>query len=133
MMITISLKQNGFSLLEILVAFSILAMALGVIYQIFGRGSQNIILANEYAHASIIAQSKLAVTGTDTSLSLNESEGTFNKKYRWSVSMKPFDEYEKSDFSIGVQLYKANAHVSWNSLGKEHVLEINTLKLLADD
>ena len=132
-MFTISSKQYGFSLLEILVAFSILSMTLGVIYQIFSRGSQHIILADEYAKASIIAQSKLAIVGLDTSHSSGETKGIIDKKYRWSVSMRPFIEYERSDSTIDLQLYAANTRISWNSLGKEHVLEINTLKLLADD
>lgn len=132
-MLTLTLKQNGFSLLEILVAFSILSMVLGVVYQIFSRSSQHIVLANEYAKASIIAQSKLATIGVDIPFLSNDKKGIIEKKYHWSVSIRPFTEYEKSDFSIGSQLYEANAHVTWNSLGKKRKLDINTLKLIAND
>ena len=42
------MKQKGFSLLEVLVAFSILAIAMGALMQVFATGLRNTALAEEW-------------------------------------------------------------------------------------
>ena len=55
--------QAGFSLLEMLVAFTILAFSLVVILRIFSSGIGTAVTAEEYTAAVQIAESLLAKTG----------------------------------------------------------------------
>ena len=125
--------QHGFSLLEILVAFSILALSLGVLYQIFSQGSRSAILAEEYTRATIIAESRLASIGVLDHFRNNDDRGTEENKYHWSTSIQPYAETEPSRFTTGFHLYEVTTQVSWDSLGKQHVVELQTLKLLPDE
>ena len=68
--------QDGFSLLEVLVAFSIFAVSFGILLQLYSKGSSSARLADDYARAVIIAQSSLANT---TSSSINWN-GPYLKK-----------------------------------------------------
>lgn len=61
-------KSRGFTLLEILVAFSIFTVSLGVLFQIFSKGTRAAMLGDEYSQAIIIAQSRLASFGIEVSL-----------------------------------------------------------------
>ena len=48
-------KQRGYSLIEVLVAFTILAMALTVLLKIFSAGLRNVDAASEYG-VEVIAE-----------------------------------------------------------------------------
>ena len=76
-------KQRGFSLLEILIAFSILALSLGILLKIFSAGVNTAGVAEEYTAAVQIAESLMAQTGVETPLQPNEATGLENEKYHW--------------------------------------------------
>lgn len=82
---------RGFSLIEVVVAFAILAVSLGVLYQIFSGGAQRASLLQEYAHALSLAESKLARLGTEEPLIAGRFSGEFNAEYRWASVVEPLD------------------------------------------
>ena len=49
-------RQSGFSLLEVLVAFAILSMSLGVLYQAFSNSLRNVGASGDYSRAMIIGE-----------------------------------------------------------------------------
>jgi general secretion pathway protein I len=83
-------KQQGFSLLEILIAFSILALSLGILLKIFSGGVNTAVVAEDYTIAVQIAESLIAKTGSEIPLKDHQSSGDENKKYHWSLSISPF-------------------------------------------
>ena len=82
--------SRGFSLLEVLVAFVILALILGVLMQIFSGGLRNASRVDEYQQAVLLGQSKLASVGIETPLKVSESNGEFDAVYRWQISIQPY-------------------------------------------
>lgn len=82
--------HKGFSLLEILVAFAIMAVALTIVLRIFGSGVNNAVVSEEYTLAVQIAESLLARTGVETPLQMGEMFGTEADKYNWSVRVTPY-------------------------------------------
>ena len=58
-------RQSGFSLLEVLVAFSILALALGVLLQSFSTGMRGVTQSGLYSRATLLAESIFARAGRD--------------------------------------------------------------------
>jgi general secretion pathway protein I len=128
--------QQGFSLLEILVAFSILALSLGVLLNIFSEGANTAIIADEYTVASQIADSLLARTGVESPLIAAQYTGVENEKYQWTVTVEPYNlTLEDIDTStIPATLFMVTVSVYWDVLGNrsssgERRLVLTTLKL----
>lgn len=85
------MRQGGFSLLEVLVAFSILALSMGVLMQIFSGGLRNVGLSEDYARAVAIAETQLAGAGVETPLVAGEASGEFGEKFRWHFVAQPLE------------------------------------------
>ncbi|MCQ8105035.1 type II secretion system GspH family protein [Methylomonas sp. SURF-2] len=85
-------RLKGFSLLEILVAFAIMAVALTIVLRIFGAGVNTAVISEEYNLAVQIAESLMARTGVETPLREGELSGLEGDKYAWTVGISPVPE-----------------------------------------
>jgi len=121
-------RQTGFSLLEVLVAFSILAVSLGILFQIYSKGAYSARLADEYANAVIIAQSRLSNIGIESLPDVGIYEDS-NEKFRWVTRVKPVDEQNEWDQRPKLIKREIEVEVSWQSRGGIRSVKLNTLKL----
>jgi prepilin-type N-terminal cleavage/methylation domain-containing protein len=74
--------ESGFTLLEVLVAFAVLAVMIVPILQVFGGGLGTTETARAYSTAALLARSKLAEVGAGEALDEGETTGTF-ESYQW--------------------------------------------------
>ena len=119
---------RGFTLIEVLVAFSITTLALGVIFQIYAKGAAATVLANEYAHALAIAESKLAGAAVDIALHRLEKQGTELDKYDWELRVEDYlVESWSAVLPSSYSLMSVNVDVSWESRGRLREINLQTL------
>jgi general secretion pathway protein I len=126
-------KQKGFSLLEILIAFSILAISLGILLKIFSSGVNTAVVAEDYTAAVQIAEGLMAKTGVETLLQPGEDSGLENNKYHWLVEVSPFVfNPENVDVTtMKAELFKIKVIVSWGDDGdNDRQVKLTTLKLI---
>lgn len=130
--------NRGFSLLEVLVAFVILALVLGVIMQIFSGGLRNASLASEYQQAVLLGQSKMAAVGIELPLRDGELSGDFEGGYRWQASIRPYlDPQMQVSAASGapvpvlpVTLVEIELRVLWGNTMQPRTVTLKTLKLI---
>ncbi|ADE13631.1 general secretion pathway protein H [Nitrosococcus halophilus Nc 4] len=133
-------RDRGFSLLEVLVAFAILGISLGVLLQIFSTGMRTTTLSEEYTRATSLAESKLATIGVETPYLEGIEEGQFDEKYAWRTTILPYEEPEEErekrlgeGFDDAVNLpalpYTVKVEVFWETGGKERRVVLETLRL----
>lgn len=106
--------ESGFSLLEMLVAFSILALSLGTLMQIFSKGLELASTSDQYSRALVLAESTLASIGHTRPIEAGESNGTFDEIYDWSIKIQPGDmDLEQS--SLNLALYHVQVMMDWGN------------------
>lgn len=124
----------GFTVLEVLVAFVVLAVTLATLLQLFSAGLRDGQLADEYARAAILAQSRLAeYTAAERldEVSLSGREGIFS----WTLAASPYDERKESadgdvrrDFNLRVRLLRIESAVAWHAAdGRDRDIRLATL------
>jgi len=128
-MIDKSSSQQGFSLLEILIAFSILAFSLSILLNIFSGGLRRTIVSEEYQQAVIIAQSKLAAAGIEKKLDSGSAQGEEQNKYFWAVQAKAINIEGLDAEAMNLVPYQVTSRVKWSAGTVDRQVELNTIKL----
>ena len=122
--------NRGMTLIEVLVAFVILSVAMGVIMQIFSGGIRNARLAEGYSRALFLAESRMAAVGREQLLVPGEMNGQTSPDLRWRVIVSPFDDAGASEqFAMPVRLYQVKVVVNWSEEGGQRLIELASLKL----
>lgn len=120
--------QTGFSLLEVLVAFSIFTVSLGIIFQIYSKGTQSARLADDYANAVIIAQSRLSNIGIETFPDIGVYEDN-NEKYRWVTRVSSGEDNIELESTYKLVKRSIEIEVIWDNMNKSRSIKLNTSKL----
>jgi general secretion pathway protein I len=82
-------RQRGFTLIEIIVALAILAVALGALFQSFSTGLRATAVTDQQAAAVMLVQSLLDRIGQDIPFAPGEQAGVSADGLRWSIAIAP--------------------------------------------
>lgn len=81
-------QARGFTLLEVLIAFAILALAMTALMQTFGSGMRGVEASERHLTAALMARSLLDRVGHDIPLEPGEIKGA-SGLFAWTVSVRP--------------------------------------------
>ena len=83
--------QRGYTLIEVMVAFAILALALTLLLGTLSGATKQIRWADDAGRAALHAESLLSQTGVGEVLEPGRTEGSFeNGRYRWTLDIQPW-------------------------------------------
>ena len=129
-------KQSGFTLLEILVAFTLLAATFATIMEIIGGSAKNTLKASQNTKIAMLAQSKMDELGLFEVLEEGSSNGEFDDKTSWVLEIYPYDvPYEgdvNQEFSV-VELMQIKLTITTDINNNTNVTEFNTLRAITPD
>lgn len=123
-------NERGFTLIEALVAFMILALSLTVLMRIFSGGLGNVAIAGDYSRALLLAQSQLAGAGVSEPLSTGELTGTWNERFHWRQVVTPYMPWQRdSNAVLPVSAYHVSVIVEWDQGGRSGRIRLDSVRL----
>ena len=122
-------SQLGFSLIEVLAAFTILAVSLAALMQVFGAGSRAVDISGQHSQAVLIAQSKLDRLGIESPLTEGETTETEATDYVCRTLVEEYPWASESLARFRVVPYQVSVAVSWLDGRQQRQIELTTIKL----
>nr|BAL55708.1 general secretion pathway protein I [uncultured Gammaproteobacteria bacterium] len=121
--------ERGFSLLEVVVAFTLMALSVAVLMQAFGGGARLLGDAEQLARAATLAQSQLARVGTEIPLAAREYQGEWPKDLRFKLRVIPVAPSPVLAGQARWQLFYVEVTVSWFEAGRPKTYSLTTLRI----
>ena len=120
-------RNSGFTLIEVLIAFAILAMVLGVVFRTLSTGLSHERTAGLVTARVLEARSILERLGADIPLEEGTIEGQLATGDRWTLTVSLLEPAESDEIEAG----PLNAYLAELSIhGQDgRMLRLQTLKL----
>ncbi len=122
-------RQGGFSILEVLIAFVIMAMSMAALYHAIGGSVRGFAASDDRVRAALVADSlfemfeSLPEQGVDVS-------GEQGERYRWRVYSEPFEVPFESPRWLLQQLH---VEVRWGSGEDDRVVRLWSLRPVREE
>ena len=122
--------MQGFTLIEVLVAFMILTLSLSVLFRIFSSGLTNVAVAGNYAQAVLVAESQLALVGRSEPLLVGQTYGESGEQFRWRRTVESYLPWDDDTaLTVPVSGYHISVEVSWTRNGRDQQIILNSLRV----
>jgi prepilin-type N-terminal cleavage/methylation domain-containing protein len=119
-------SNEGFTLLEILVALAILATAVTIIFQLFSASLRNIAVSEDVVAASVRAEAKMREILSNEELSVDSWTENADDGYRFAVNIA--ETLQQKTDSLPIQLLQIDVAITWTKNSKERSLRLKTYK-----
>lgn len=121
-------KKGGFTLLEVLVALSLLGIAMAVVFQLFSANLRGIAVSEEYSCASAKAMSKMKEILASDKIEEKVWQGAAEDGYRFNVHVSK--TLQERTEKLQVELLQIDLTVSWTKGIKDRSLTMRTMKVV---
>jgi general secretion pathway protein I len=138
-------RERGFTLLEVLIAFTIATLALAMLFRGAGAGMVSAERAGRYEEAVSRAKSHLAAIGRNAAVAPGDAEGDDGNGFRWRLHVTQVAVSQPADRngpggqvvngmasnvqSPPVALFAISVAVSWMEQGRRREVRLGTERL----
>ncbi len=120
--------QRGFTLLEVIVAFTIFAVTFTSVLQILSTSTRNEEIAINYGLAVSHAESLLAKAGVEAPLRAGETTGALGQGMQWKKRVARYGSGAATESSKVIP-YSIAVTVTWGEGEAERSVTLSTLRL----
>lgn len=144
--------ERGFTLIEMIAAFVIFAIAVGALMQILTQSLHNARQSRDETRAALWAQTLLDNVGMGEPVEAGGSSGEFDREFRWEMQIEQIDP-QMIMVSAGdhaqdagqalaaaagqelpqIDLFHVDLRVTWGKGGREHSARFSTLRTARSD
>ena len=129
-------RPHGYSLIEVIVAFALLALALTLLLGTLSGASRQVRWSGDAGRAALHAHSLLDTVGVGEPLQPGRSDGEFDDgRYRWTLQVTPWFEPVPTGTPQapgGDRLLELVLTVKWGEGGPRERLQLQSLRLVPD-
>lgn len=119
---------GGFTLLEILVALAVMAIALVVVLQLFSAGLTALAASDDYLRATVRAEAKMREVLDDDELAERTWSEVTTDGYRFDVAVAAAEKERIAN--LPVTLLAVDLTVHWSRGTRERSFTLKTMKLV---
>lgn len=123
-------SDRGFTLIETLIAISILAISLVAILQLFSGGLKSSTLSDEYTRGIFHAREKMDEILLAGKLTEGVIDGEFEDGFKWKAEARRLDIREAKDAKLPFHAFNIKVDVMWDAGGHEKHFAISAIKLV---
>jgi len=129
-------RARGYTLVEVIIAFAVLALALALLLGTLSGATRQVRWADDAGRASLHAQSLIDQLGVGEALAPGRTQGGFeNGRYRWQLDVSPWRDpaqppaaEQPQDLSAPV-LLAVSLRVAWGDAPNQQ-LQVSSLRLV---
>jgi general secretion pathway protein I len=121
--------MRGFTLIEVIIAFAILALSLAALYGAFESALSRARRDAHFSEGTMIAQSLLARAGSEVSSAQGSYRGEWNH-YTYELTQEETASQPSRPSASTQRAVRVIARVWWTGSTGSHDIEISTLKLV---
>lgn len=123
-------EPRGFTLIEVLVALAILAIAAVPLFQVFTTGLRSVDVSDRASQALAIAESALARADAEGGWRSGTRSGRAGDGFAWDIVVVPASVERPRD--AAGRLYAVTARVRWQARTGERAVELQTLRFYVE-
>jgi len=124
--------ENGFTLIEVLVALAILSVSLAVMLQIFSESLHRARVSRMEMAAGAFAQSLLADVGHSVPLRVGDQSGEQPGGFSWKLHVEPYGTADdQKSWPMGA--VSVSASVIWKDGAESHEMKVTALRAVSRD
>lgn len=126
-MVVMMRKNAGFSLIEVLVALTILALATGSLLGIFSAAARNTNVAMQRQQALAVAENQLAFLDGSGNFQPRIENGVYDDRFYWTVEV---DAVIQNDRIVRIlHPVRVSVSVDWQDGSHRRSLALQTMRL----
>lgn len=126
-------SQRGYTLIEVIVAFALLALALTLLLGTLSGSTRQVRWSADAGRAALHAHSLLDTVGITEPLRAGRRDGDFDDgRYRWTLSIAPWQDPALANLPqspADQPLFELDLAVQWGAGGSGERLQWKTLRL----
>jgi prepilin-type N-terminal cleavage/methylation domain-containing protein len=126
--ITICISRSGFTLLEVIVAVSIMGIAIAVILQLFSANLRTISDSSDYVAAATTAEVKMMEVLDNQNLLEKSYNEITNDGYRMDIAIT--ETLKERTENLQVRLFEIALTVRWTKGTKEKSMTLRSMKVV---
>ncbi|TAK10272.1 type II secretion system protein [bacterium] len=121
--------QNGFTLLEVVVAMAIVGLGVVTLFEIFSSGLRLGAKSSERTEATAYGRQVIDEVLIRREVREGGEEGSLGGRYRWRLQVQPFQRDAQLS-SVGWDLKEMTLQLRYREGGREKEMELKTLRLV---
>ena len=130
-------RQRGYTLIEVIVAFALLALALTLLLGTLSGATRQVRWSADAGRAALHARSLLAAAGVGEPLRTGEQAGELEDgRYRWTLRVVPWTDPSAAAGPVALaadRLFELELDVRWGAGGPRERVQLRTLRLAPPD
>lgn len=130
-------RQRGYTLVEVIVAFALLALALTLLLGTLSGATRQVRWSGDAGRAALHGRSLMAEVGVGEALREGKRQGELEAgRYRWTLRIAPWSEPAAAPTPVALaadRLYEVELSVLWGGGGPRERVQLRTLRLAPAD